>query len=153
MVSIMVSLALFLFAVFPVIAAPIIVVDEDYNNLTLGQPLPNWIAFSALDPTLPIVQNVSVNSAPFGAQVSNDRSVVRPFDTPIEGMITIEIWMDPKLGMDTNNFVGPIFLGDTGQPPYFVGKNETDRWLYLNNTTQHPFALLKAGEIIGIFRL
>lgn len=139
MLNIFRSLIIFLSTAFSVLAAPTIVVDENYNDLTLGQLLPNWVAFNPLGLTLPIVQDISVNSLPFGAQIQNDFSVVRPF-SPIEGIVTVEIWMDPKLGIDTNNFIGPVFTGGPIQPSFFIGKNETDRWLYYDNNILVPFA-------------
>ena len=61
-------------------ATPFIVIDENYDNLALGQTLPGWIPIvPGFDATLPFVQQDSFNSAPFGAAVRNDAGVIRQF--------------------------------------------------------------------------
>ena len=50
--------------------------------------------------------------------------------SPIDGLVSIEIWMDPKLGSDTNNILTletpTTGIGGSG----IFGKNETDRWFF-----------------------
>lgn len=131
------SLSLFLSV--KIHAAPIVVLDEDYDGLTPGDPLPGWVAMQPWnDPTLPWVQNTNFNSPPNGAAVRNDFDVATVFD-PIEGIVTLEVWMQCKLGSDTNcgiYFIPEGPLVHTG----LVSKNETDRWFYNDNGIGVPFS-------------
>ena len=114
-----------------------ILLDEDYDELSPGEALPNWRAWSpGQDATLPVVQQISFSSAPNGAEVNNDFIVARDFDAPVEGILTIEIWMNPRLGSDTNNFLF-FYIADNVEG--IIGKNETDMWMYFNSNVTVPF--------------
>lgn len=139
------TLAFFLatfFTSFCAYATPVVVLDENYDRLTPGDPLPGWVAVEpSRDPTLPYVQQTDFNSPPNDAAVRNDFGVARLFN-PIEGIVTLEIWMKPKLGSDTNN--GISFVTEGVGIGGLVWKNETDWWRYIRNGVQTPFAPVSA---------
>lgn len=112
----------------PRLASPAVVLEEHYDNLTVGTSLPGWVAVQpGRDSTLPFVQADSFQSAPRGAAVRNDFNVMRSF-SPVEGTVTIELWMDPKVGSDTNNILR--LMVDGVESSGVFGKNESDRWFY-----------------------
>lgn len=118
-------------------AQQILVLEETYDNLPLGRRIPGWIAVEPEnDQTLPVIQNVSFKSAPHGMKIDNDFYVLRPFN-PIEGIVTVELWWNPKVGADTNSFLRIELEGHGGVT--LVGKNETDWWRYSTRGVQKPF--------------
>ncbi len=65
--------------------------------------------------------------------MQNDFGVAR-LCAPVAGILTLEIWMNPKLGSDTNS--GVAFVREGTHPTgisLMVFKNETDQWFYVDN--------------------
>ncbi|MBC8228256.1 PEP-CTERM sorting domain-containing protein [bacterium] len=107
-----------------------LILEETYDSLPLGSTVPGWVAPQGGN--IPRVQNVSFNSAPYGAEITNEAEVLRSF-TPLTGIVTIDIWMDPKIGSDTNNDLRIALNNNNISGAHVViGKNETNRWRYTN---------------------
>ena len=108
-----------------------LVFEETYDGLPPGSTVPGWVALEPnKDATLPVVQSTSFNSAPHGGSLTNDFDVSRPFPNPLRGIVTLDFWMDPKVGPDTNNILG-LQMGDvTVGGIRLTGKNDSDRWFY-----------------------
>jgi Tol biopolymer transport system component len=105
-----------------------IVFQETYDNLTLGSIVPGWVATEGGN--TPRVQRTSFNSGPYGASLSNDFAVYRPFGLSLTGVVVVEIWMDPKVGSDTNNMFWLVLGSNRETSLGGIGKNDSDRWLY-----------------------
>lgn len=118
-------------------AAPIVIVDEDYDNLNLGDTLPNWINIPGGGGPLPVVQNVSFRSAPHGAEVNNNSEVERPFPA-LSGTVIVEVWVDPAGANHTFRLV----VGEQGNPRRggipFVARSG-GQWFYNEGNTSIPF--------------
>ena len=117
-----------------------VIFQETYDNLPLGSIVPTWIPIRPQDdPTTPTVQNVSFNSAPHGAELTNDHGSLRPFPQPLTGIVIIEIWMDPKVGSDTNHFFRLALNNASAGQDAVIRKNESDRWLYTDASSGQVF--------------
>jgi hypothetical protein len=109
-------------------------IQDTFNELPIGSVVPGWLPLQpANDPRTPVVQNTSYHSAPHGASITNDFGAIRPFPHPVGGTVTVDVWMDPKVGDDTNNSL--YLLLATGNPIgqnhiSTIRKNESDRWFY-----------------------
>jgi len=124
-----------------------IIIQETYDGLSLGSTVPTWIPIRPQDdPTTPTVQNVSFNSAPHGAELTNDYSSLRPFPQPLTGIVIIEIWMDPKVGSDTNNFLRIVLNNASSGQDAVIGKNDSDRWFYTDASSGQVFFEPVDGE-------
>ena len=64
-------------------AAPVVIVDENYNSLGVGQTVPGWTAHQPqFDTTVPVASNTVMLDGSNTALIQNDRGVemfVRPF--------------------------------------------------------------------------
>ncbi len=79
-----------------------------------------------------------------GASIANDFGAWIPLPKPLTGKVILEIWMDPKVGSDTNNFFSLIFDNNVGGRSAITGKNDSDRWIY-KGPDEKPFDSLDGG--------
>jgi hypothetical protein len=94
---------------------------------------PGWQAWNpAKDAQVPVLQMVSFRNGMSGLEVKNDFGVYRELPNALIGKIAMELWVDPRIGSDTNFSIQ--FLLDDGNGDgitySILGKNETDRWFY-----------------------
>jgi len=133
------SVFLSMFIIFVVPTEAIVLVDENYNDLSNGQALPGWTVGV-------FAQNQEFKSPSMGAKVTTNI----PFayrDFPLtQGIIIVEVWMKPKMGSDTNNglrlgnyLTGKNDAGDYNNGRILFWKNDQDKWWYDNGAGEPVF--------------
>ncbi|MBI1929652.1 PD40 domain-containing protein [Candidatus Poribacteria bacterium] len=131
----------FLIPVLPSPDEPL-VVSETYDGLSPGTPLPNWTSgvFAQRDTIPP-------GGGTGAAQITrNIPSAYRDFSL-LRGIVTIDVWMKPKKGSDTNHglHIGNHLAGKNDGGDYIndvviLHKNDQDKWWYASQTGPVPFA-------------
>ena len=68
-------------------AAPVVIVDENYNSLGVGQTVPGWTAHQPqFDTTVPVASNTVMLDGSNAALIQNDRGVEK-FFAPVSGKL------------------------------------------------------------------
>ena len=94
--------------------------SEDYNALAGGSSLPGWDSGA-------YAQDTEYISPPLGAMVNTNIPPAYQEFPLVRGRLTVEIWMNPKAGSDTNN---GLWLGNAITKGSILGKGSDGRVWY-----------------------
>ena len=130
-------------------AAPVVIVDENYNSLGVGQTVPGWTAHQPqFDTTVPVASNTVMLDGSNTALIHNDRGVEK-FFAPVSGKISLSFDAHPLTGSSDGNFV-VNFITSTGSHANLVRKNESDNWFYTFNGQPTFFASVTGWHHIDV---
>lgn len=95
-------------------------IEENYNNLSVNQALPEWSEGV-------FAQNKEFVSPPMGAMITKVAPKTYRTFPLLKGKVAIEIWMKPKAGKDT---VNSLCIGNANNHSEIFWKNDEDKWWY-----------------------
>ena len=107
------------------VAAAEVILDEDFEDRVVGTNVPGWGV------NAPLVVVAALDEPGNWGRVRSDLPTIYEFVDELAGSVYIDLWMYPKQGSSTNNFLG--VRATTGD--YIrVGKNSNNQWTYAHAT-------------------